>query len=128
MFVIKKVLFFILTLIFHLILLFVFEFQLYLLYFILLIFFGFLLFKIFNNFSIKLFCLGFIMVVIFINQIYFKEMLFDFYLYLNIENKLPYINEKIMYILSIVHPLVLINLKKLDKFWDIMGKKLLGWN
>ena len=124
---IKKVVFFMLSFIIHLELLLVFSLNLYFLYFFNLVVVGYLLSKKYNHFSLGFFLSGILIVLFIINQNYYQELIFDWYLYLNIIDKMPYINSEVMYALSTLHLLVLIILKKFENFWDIIDKKLLGW-
>jgi len=54
----------------------------------------------------------------------YDKYLFEFYLYTDLISKTTYLDSEIMYILTIVHLIFLINLKKFENFWDIMDKKL----
>jgi len=119
---IKSVIFFIALITVHLELLFIFVSKLYALYFILLLITGYLFLKKYNYFSYKIFFLGLFVLVTLSSKAYFGDIIFDLSLYLNILNSLPYVNDEVMYILSVIHILILMNLKKIENFWDIIDK------
>jgi hypothetical protein len=64
------------------------------------------------------------MVLAVINLEIYDELLFELYLWLNILDRVPHINSEIIYALTTVHILFLINLKRFENFWAIIDKKL----
>ena len=64
------------------------------------------------------------LVIVVMNLDIYDKYLFEFYLHTDLISKTTYLDSEIMYILTIVHLIFLINLKKFENFWDIMDKKL----
>ena len=58
------------------------------------------------------------MVLILINLNIYNEVMFEIFLFFNIVDKILYIDNEVMYVLSIFHLLVFINLKRLG---EILG-------
>ncbi|QOY55066.1 hypothetical protein HUE87_02155 [Candidatus Sulfurimonas marisnigri] len=120
----KNLLFFIYSLALHVELMFVFSLNFYLLYFINLFIVMYLLNFKFSDFSSELFWLYSYTILLLINQDLYDENTFDFYLWLDIVDKVPFISSEVMYSLIIVHLLLFTNLKKFENVWDIIDKKL----
>jgi len=127
MFDAKSILFFVFSLFLHFVLLVVFSLKFYIVYFLLLFSFSFFLFKLYTYYSKYIFFISLTLVFLLINLNIYENIFFDISLYLNIMDKLIYINSEVMYALTIFHILVLLNLKKFVNIWDIIDKKLLGW-
>ena len=119
-----KSLFFMYALLVHIELITVFFFNLYTLYFLNLIFVMYILRYKYNDFSFAIF-LFYTPLVLFITKLrLYDEVLFEASLFLNILDKIPFVNSEVMYALGLVHLLLLINLKKFDIFWAIIDEKL----
>ena len=63
-------------------------------------------------------------VIYMINTLTYEDVIFEIELYFDLLGKHIHVDSEIMYILSMVHIVVLINLKKFEFFWDIMDKKI----
>ncbi len=79
----------------------------------------------FNGFSLVVFFLHVSISLYVINLDIYEEFMFELSLYLDILDNIPYLNSEVMYVLSLIHILFLINLKKFETFWAIIDKKLL---
>jgi len=122
---IKNTLIFIYLLALHVELVCIFSISYYFLYFInLIIILYFINSKILNISLSSLFVFSGVTLVL-INLEIYNEVIFELFLYLNILDKVIYINSEIMYVLALVHLLLFINLKKFDNFWDIIDKKVI---
>lgn len=104
----------------------IFSLGLYTLYFLSLIASMYTLRSLFNHFSLFIISTYTLMTLYLINSDVYKELLFEVHLYLDILERVVYIDSEVMYVLSTAHLLLLVNLKKFDIFWDIIDKKLLG--
>jgi hypothetical protein len=120
----KQILFFVLALSLHLSLLCLFSTSFYILYFTGLFFGLYLLSKYYVYFSHLVFFILTILTTILINLNIYDEYIFEISLWLNLIDKIIYVNSEIMYALSILHLLFLINLKLFDNFWVIIDEKL----
>lgn len=120
----KNLIFFIYALALHVELICVFSLNFYLFYFVNLFVVMYLLHFRFSDYSSTLFLLYSITILMLINQDLYKESLFDFYLWLNIVDKVPFISIEVMYYLIILHLLLFTNLKFFENLWDIIDKKL----
>ena len=125
----KNIIFFLIALIFNFILLYLFFLDFYVLYFIFLVIFAFSIFKNYY-YSFFTFSLLSVMVVFIINLKIYDEAIFELLLYLNLLEDSIYVNSEVMYVLILLHYFFLLNLKKFEKFWDIIDSKLLnkGWS
>ncbi len=119
----ENFLFFALVLILHLILLYLFTNEFYILYFLGLAVSLYTISKYYKYFSsfIFLFCL--IPIISLVNLDFYDEFIFEFYLKFNMLSSVTYINDELIYILATLHTIVLVNLNKFDYFWDIMEVK-----
>lgn len=120
----KKSIFFACALFLHVELMFIFFLNFYTLYFINLFIVMYILQRNFSNFSLALFFLYTSVVLFIINLNIYDELLFEFYLFGDILDKVPFISSEVMYALSVVHILLLLNLKKFEIFWAIIDEKL----
>jgi hypothetical protein len=77
-------------------------------------------------FSLKIFLLFSFAVLVIVDQEFYLDKVFQIYFYLDIFDKVIYIHSEIMYALVVTHLTLLANLKKFDKVWGIMDKKILG--
>jgi len=64
------------------------------------------------------------MVLIIINLNIYDELTFELFLYFNVLDRLIYVNSEIMYVLSAIHILVFLNLKKFENIWAIIEQNL----
>ena len=119
---IKNSTFFISLLIFHNTLLYFFSSSLYFLYFISLLLFTFLLCR-YYKFSYKKVFLFSAVIIAVINLNIYEEYVFELLFYTGIELSF-YINSEVMYSLTLLHLIVLGNLKKFESFWAIIDEKL----
>ena len=117
---VKISLIFVLLLALHVELLLVFISSFYLFYFINLLLVSFFLYHYIKNYSLVALALHVAIVLLLINLDIYDEYIFEFLLHFNLLGKLNYINSEVMYLLSAVHLLVFINLKRLGE--------LLGYN
>ena len=122
----NNLLFFLGTLFFHIILLMLFSIKLYLLYFIVLVISSYITMKKYNYFSKIIFLLLLSLILVLVNTDIYNTVVFDIYLNLNLFTKIVIINREVMYALTILHLLLLLNLKRFEFFWDIIDKKLFG--
>ena len=123
---IKNSIFFIYLLVLHAELISVFSISFYTLYFLNLFIIMYILKDQFSDFPLVIFFLHVSVVLLLINLEIYEEGVFELFLWLNILDRVPNINSEIMYTLTVVHILVLINLKKFESFWVIIDEKLLG--
>ncbi len=124
--ILNSSLFFIYALVLHVELIFVFFFDFYIFYFLNLFFVMFFLHYKIADFSPKLFFLYTLLVLLITKLNIYDEVMFEISLFLDILDKVPYMNSEVMYALTLVHLLLLLNLKKFENFWVIMDKKLFG--
>ena len=110
----------------HLFLLSLFSLQYYIIYFLFLIVFSYLISKYYSFVNKKLIFITSLLLIFIINTPIYNELYVEIIVYFDIYAKLIYINSSVMYILGVLHLIVLLNLKKIDTFWDIIDKKLLG--
>jgi len=122
----KNSMFFIYLLLLHVELTTVFSISFYALYFLNLFFVMYLLNRRFSDFSLIIFFLHVFIVLLVVNLKVYDELVFELYLWLNILDRVPYVNSEVMYALCAVHILLLINLKRFENFWAIIDKKLFG--
>lgn len=120
----NKSLFFVFALLLHVELIFIFSFNFYVLYFINLFIVMYILHRKFNDFSLLLFSIYTVVILFIVNLNIYDELLFELCIFLNILDKAPFINSEVMYALSIVHVLLLLNLKRFEIFWAIIDKKI----
>ena len=120
----KNIQFFICLLFLHVELLAVFFFNFYTLYFLNLFIAMYMLKSKYSDFSLKIFFLFASMVLLLINLEIYEDVIFELYLWLNILDEVPYINDEVMYALTFVHILLFINLKKFENIWAIIDEKL----
>jgi len=120
----KKIIYFLSAYILHLILMYFFASEYYLIYFISLLFALYLLHKSYNYFSITIFFISTALSIIMINSKIYDEYLFEFFLFIDVLDRTIYVNSEIMYILVLLHLLFLINLKKFETIWAIIDEKL----
>jgi len=78
----------------------------------------------FGGFSLAIFFLHAGIVLLLINLEIYEDAIFELFFWLNILDRIPYINGEIMYTLTVVHIILLINLKQFENFWAIIDKKL----
>jgi len=119
----SKSLFFLVASISNLVLLFLFCSNHFIVYFLVLFLVLYYLYKNYA-FSYIIFLVYSSLVIVVMNLDIYDKYLFEFYLYTDLISKTTYLDSEIMYILTIVHLIFLINLKKFENFWDIMDKKL----
>ncbi|MCF6310416.1 MAG: hypothetical protein L3J19_08130 [Sulfurimonas sp.] len=112
------------SLLLHVELIFIFSINFYALYFLNLFIVMYILYRKFSDFSFMIFFLHIAIVLAVINLEIYNELLFELYLWLNILDKVPHINSEVIYALTAVHILLLINLKRFENFWAIIDKKL----
>ncbi len=121
---IQNSMFFIVSLLAHLLLLSLFSLSFYYIYFLGLFF----ILYIFRNFHFiieyKIFFFYLASVLLLINFKIYDEYFFEFLIYFGVQNWSIYINSEVMYVLIILHLILLINLNKFESFWAIMDKKL----
>ena len=110
--------FFIASLVFHVVLLYVFMFHLYYLYFVLLFVFVLILHRLVALSDYKKFLFAMMVTFFIINQNIYDEILFGIHLKYDLLTKLPYIDSEVMYILSVIHILLLLNLKRIRTVFD----------
>ena len=122
--VLRNFIFFLVAIILHLYLLCLFAKSFYILYFLNLLICSYLLHKYYTYFSFFIFFLCLCLVLIFISLDIYDEYSFEIFLWLDMLNMSIYINSEVMYALITLHILLLINLKKFESFWAIIGKKL----
>ncbi len=120
----ENFLFFIATLILHLGLVSLFALGFYILYFPSLIITLYLLHRYYSYFSLVAFFLYLVIAFAVINLEFYDEYIFELLLYIDAIDRNIYINSEVMYALITLHILLLINLKKFEKFWAIIDKKL----
>ncbi|QOY51567.1 hypothetical protein [Candidatus Sulfurimonas baltica] len=120
----KNLIFFIFALTLHVELICVFSLSFYLLYFVNLFIVMYLLHFRFSDYSSTFFLLSSLAIIMLINQDLYEEHLFDFYLLLDIVDKVPFISSEVMYYLIVVHLILFTNLKFFENVWDIIDKKL----
>ena len=119
---VKNSAFFISLLISHNILLNLFSASFYFSYFISLVCFTFLLCRHYEFSYKKVFLFSALMIGI-INLNIYEEYVFELLLYTQTELSF-YINSEVMYSLTLLHLIVLGNLKKFESFWTIIDEKL----
>ena len=100
----------------------------YLLYFLCLFFSLYLVHRYQKYFSNKIFLILCFFTFIIVNLIFIEEFYFEILLYMNLYEEKIHINSEVMYLLNTLHLSLLINLKKFDKFWVIIDKKLSKWD
>ncbi len=120
----KDIFRFIVLLFTHIFLLSLFSLNYYSVYFLFLALIAYGLHKFGLFLSLKKLLLYTAIVFYVINLEIYEDLSFELFLYLNLLDSLLYINSEVMYILSALHILLLINLKKFDTFWVIMDEKL----
>ena len=120
----QRITFFLSALSCHIFLLYLFISGFYIIYFLILIITSYLLHKFYKYFSYRVFLLLLILVLVLINLNVYDEYLFEIYLYFDCVKKSIYINSEIMYVLIAIHFTLLMNLKKFEKLWAIIDKKL----
>ena len=116
---------FIFLLMLHVELLVVFSLSYYTLYFFNLLVILYLLHFNFSNYLSNVFFLHVAISLVIINLNIYDEMIFETALYLNLLESIPYINSEVMYVLSLVHILLFINLKRFENIWAIIDKKFI---
>jgi len=116
---------FIFLLMLHVELLVVFSLSYYTLYFFNLLVILYLLHFNFSNYLSNVFFLHVAISLVIINLNIYDEMIFETTLYLNLLESIPYINSEVMYVLSLVHILLFINLKRFENIWAIIDKKFI---
>ncbi len=121
---IKNIIFFINSLVAHFLLISIFCLSWYYLYFLALLISLYFLKNISLNIEYKTFIFLLLLTLILINLDIYHEYIFELSLYLNIEHWSIYINSEVMYVLTLLHLVVLINLKRFEKFWAIIDKIL----
>lgn len=65
-----------------------------------------------------------IFVIVSINSEIYDEYLFEIYLYFDAIKDSIFVNNEVKYVLTALHLIVLINLKKFENFWAIIDKKV----
>ncbi len=105
----KNILFIVTASVFHLILLYLFMSDLYVLYFIALIFFGYILHRYYCYFSNIKFFLFTIFSIVFINSQLYETLYFECLLRYDLVQERIYVDSEVMYILVVVHYLFLIS-------------------
>lgn len=116
--------FFIFACVLNFILIYLFALNLYIFYFLALVFFMNILYRYYRFFSHVVFFSFFLLIIIVTNLDAYAEYSFEFLLFFNLLDHNIYINSAVMYILTVVHLVLLSNLKKFEFFWDIIDKKL----
>lgn len=111
---------FLILLLLHLLLLHLFVLGYYALYFVMLFFISYGVQKYLKNLSYKILLLLLAIVVIFINSEIYEEIIFEIYLHFNATHLRIFVDSEVLYALLLLHLIVLINLKKFDKIWDII--------
>lgn len=124
--ILNSTLFFIYALVLHVGLIFVFFFEFYIFYFLCLFFVIFFLHYKISDLSPLLFLFYTFLIFLLTSLNAYDEVMFEIIIFLDILGKFPYMNSEVMYALSLVHLLLLLNLKKFENFWVIMDKKLFG--
>jgi len=120
----KELLFFVISIIFNMILVSLFFSSFYILYFLFLFISSYIFQKYYIYFSHKIFFTLLIIVFIIIDSNIYDKIIFEVSLTLNQFEQNVYMNGEVLYILVAVHLLLLLNLKKFDKFWVIIDEKL----
>jgi hypothetical protein len=100
----------------HLFLLSLFSLKYYLVYFFFIIIFSYLLSKYHSLINKKLIFITSILLIFITNTAIYNELYLETIVYFDIFTYLIYINSEVMYGLSILHLIVLLNLKKIDTF------------
>ena len=115
---IKNTLIFMILTALHVELLWLFSSSFYLLYFVNILLILYFLHRYFDNYPLIYLALYIPLILVMINSDIYDEYLFEFLLNFNLFKRYIYVNSEVMYVLSIVHLLVFINLKRLG---DILG-------
>ena len=115
---------FINSLFIHFVLITIFSLSWYYLYFLALLISLYSLKNLSSHLEYKIFFPFLFLLFIVINLDIYHEYIFELSLYLNIEHWSIYINSEVMYILTLLHLIVLINLKRFEKIWAIIDEKL----
>ena len=115
---------FIVLIVIHVELLLTFSSGYYLLYFLNLFIVSYILSRKYVLNNIYYFLLHVAMVLIIINLNIYDELTFELFLYFNVLDRLIYVNSEIMYVLSAIHILVFLNLKKFENIWAIIEQNL----
>lgn len=120
----QNLLYFLALFILHLIMLHLFVLEYFTLYFVLaiLIFYG--IYKFIKHISYVIFFSLLLVVIAIINTQIYEEIVFEAYLHFNATHLRAYVSSEVFYALLTIHIIVLINLKKFEKIWAIMDKKL----
>jgi len=115
---------FIVLIVIHVELLLTFSSGYYLLYFLNLFIVSYILSRKYVLNNIYYFLLHVAMVLTIINLNIYDELTFELFLYFNVLDRLVYVNSETMYVLSAIHILVFLNLKKFENIWAIIEQNL----
>jgi hypothetical protein len=99
----------------HFILLYIFSLNLDILYFISLVFFAYLLHLGYRYFSLKMLLIFIMFCFVFSQTHLYEQMIFKIYFNLDLFDKVVYIDNEVNYILSFLHLLILVSLKRFYK-------------
>ncbi len=117
--------FFLLSLlILHIWLIYLFSMSYYILYFLNLIIILYILEKKSNYLANKIIYIFLLIAFLLTNLEIYDEIIFELFLWFNMIDKIPYIDNTVVYSLVIIHIVLFMNLKKFESFWDIIDKKL----
>jgi len=120
----QNFIYFLLLIAFHLGLLHLFILGYYALYFVILFFISYGVYRFFKNISYLILFMFLVLVLIFTNTQIYEDMVFESYLYFNATHLRIFVNSEVLYALLLLHLIVFINLKKFEKIWAIMNKKI----
>lgn len=120
----KNLVFYVFTLFMHFLLLYLFANTYYLLYFILIFLSSYILHTYYRYFNSFIFLASLFLIVLLVNLDSYDEFIFDFFLKFNLLSRTTYLNNELIYILTTLHTIILLNLKKFESFWDIIDEKL----
>jgi hypothetical protein len=120
----QNIIYFLAALFLHILLLYLFVSSMFSVYFFTLLGASYLLHRYYKYFSYKFFFSLSFLVISLINLDVCDECVFEIYLYFDAVDKRIFINSEVMYVLSALHLIVLINLKKFENFWAIIDKNL----
>jgi len=120
----KGVIFFCIALVLNFLLLTLFSSSYFIIYFSTLFIALYILNRYYEYYSGVIFYSFLILIFIVINLEVYDEYCFEIFLYFDYVKENIYINSEIMYALVVLHLILLLNLKKFEKLWDIIDKKL----
>jgi len=120
----QNLIYFLILIVLHLLLLHLFILGYYLLYFVVLFFISYGVYRYFKNISYLVFFSLLAIALFFINTQIYEEMIFESYLYFNATHLRIYISSEVLYALLLLHIIVFTNLKKFEKIWAIINKKI----